>query len=162
MALMCIGPDFICVWYTVIWSWLNDKIKKEEGEQWRGCKSSFIAGILPFHLIWNGCVEKRAGIKIQREFRTDETLCSYIYSHHPGSIWLSSNGSYEYYMCHYLQYFYNDQTNCLVKLFTAGLFGFVTVYQIIICSCCSHCHIFSEMMACLLKKQLVMVSLLCH
>ena len=31
MALMCMGPDFICVWYTVIRSRLNDQIKKGRG-----------------------------------------------------------------------------------------------------------------------------------
>lgn len=73
------GPDFICVWYTVIWSWLNDQIKKEEGEQRRGCKSSFIAGILLFRLIWNGCFEIRARIKIHHEFGVDGAVCRYKY-----------------------------------------------------------------------------------
>lgn len=43
------------------------KYKKLEGEPGKGCKSSFIAGILLFHAIWNWCSQKGERMKIQYE-----------------------------------------------------------------------------------------------
>lgn len=54
--------------YMILAKWSN---KKEEGESERGCKSSFIAEILLFHPIWNGCCEKRARIKIHLRLKID-------------------------------------------------------------------------------------------
>lgn len=43
------------------------KYKKQEGEPGKGCKSSFIAGILLSHAIWNWCSQKGERMKIQYE-----------------------------------------------------------------------------------------------
>lgn len=50
--------------YTIPTKWSN---KKSKGEPGRGCKSSFIAGILLFHASWNWCSEKGERMKIQYE-----------------------------------------------------------------------------------------------
>lgn len=95
------GPNVHGTWfhlcliysYMILAKWSNKK--KGEGEQWRRCKSSFIAGILLFHLICNGCFEKRTDWKFIIFLGLME-LRSGSDTNASGSSWLATIGLWQF------------------------------------------------------------------